>query len=67
MVHVDEVRRQLEGIEADGQGQRHSQTQESRIFEEEQAAEQGRQAQGKPEKGSAEPHNRVQSLFPRGE
>ena len=44
-VHVDEIRRQLEGIEADGQGQRHSQTQEPRIFEEEQAAEQGRQAQ----------------------
>ena len=44
-VHVDEIRRQLEGIEADGQGQRYPQAQEPRVFEEEQAPEQGRQAQ----------------------
>ena len=61
-VHVDQVCRQLEGIEADGQGQRHSQTQESRIFEEEQAAEQGRQAQDQQSPALPGPHPQAQQI-----
>ena len=61
-VHVDQVRRQLEGIEADGQGQRHSQTQESGVFEEEQAAEQGRQAQDQQSPALPGPHPQAQQI-----